>query len=235
MSSEAVNPELFIFKIFVGHQSYRIWSLVCCQCKWSPGNKILVPRWSHGEHATLIYLSSESPTSPSGVGQSAACSGWLFISNINNETFELKKPTYTQNVLLYSINIIQMFATLLGNRMDAFKVIYTGTLLKGGNEMAPVLTYLGTRTTFHRFIYVHNDMCAALLLFYLSSICSASQRKEKEEGKVKSQPFFYLHWDTAVLVPRVCLEMRLIVGNSESSAGLDGRMEGSFRWQTTVN
>lgn len=114
--------------------------------------------------------------------------------------------------------IVQMFrfafAAEVNGRADAIKVIYMRMLLKEGNEIASVLTYLGTRATFHWFIYVHSDMCAALLLFSLPSVCSGSQRKKKEEGKVKSQLFFYLHWATAVvLVPHVCLkEMRLFVG-----------------------
>lgn len=89
-----------------------------------------------------------------------------------------------------------------------------------GREMKWLQCYLGEprarheRATSHWFIYVHSDMHAALLLFYLPSVCSGSQRKRKEEGKVKSQPFFYLHWDMAAFfVPCVCLkEMRLIVG-----------------------
>lgn len=183
MSSEAVNPELFIFKIFVSHQSYRIWSLACCQCKWSPGTRFLFRDGAMENMQPSFTFHQRVQPPPLEWDCRAACSGRLFISNINNETFELKKTTYTQNVLLYSIKIIQMFATLLGNWMDAFKVIYMGTLLKGGNEMAPVLTYLGTRATF-----IDSFMCTmtcALLYCSFTSRAFAQRPKGKKKKREK--------------------------------------------------
>lgn len=51
MLSEAVNPQLLIFKIFVSHLFYRIWSLAWHPWKWSPGNKSTL---SDGERAAII-------------------------------------------------------------------------------------------------------------------------------------------------------------------------------------
>lgn len=236
MSSEAANPPLLIFKIFVSHQFYRIWSPPWRPCKWNPGNKMENVQQSFRFHQSTPNVQPLSLYWINCILNISQCSFKIGRTKTIYETIRDKPVAVVLKAWRRSCLFRFLFAAELNTWTDAIKVIYMRRLLKEGNEMAPVLTYLGERATFHWFIPVHSDMCAALLLFYLSSVCSGSQRKQKEEGKVKSQPFF-IYIEIWPLFCSMCLPEgdEIDCGNSESSAGLDGHTKGNFWWQTTVN
>lgn len=81
MSSEAVNPQLLIFKIFVSRQFSRIWSSAPSRCKWKQER---VLRSRHAEHATIIYLTSERKTSLLSSSEATGCFHFLWLGDFLN-------------------------------------------------------------------------------------------------------------------------------------------------------
>lgn len=233
MSSEAANPQLLIFKIFVSHQFYRIWSPLWRPWKWNPGSKMENVQQSFRFHQSTPNHQPLSLYWINCILNISQCSFKIGRRKTIYETITDKPVALVLKAWRKSCLFRFLFAAELNRRHQSH---LHETAAEGGKWNGSSADVPGERATFHWFIPVHSDMCAALLLFYLSSVCSGSQRKQKEEGKVKSQPFF-IYIEIWPLFCSMCLPEgdEIDCGNSESSAGLDGHTKGNFWWQTTVN